>query len=184
MDLPVVFLCLLDLGAVAALPRVFFRPGRLNLRWWATAAPFLVAAAMLGAGAAGALRPTLAPSVVAECGAVALCAASLALIGFTLGTHREPLSLWHQDDDAPARLVTHGAYARVRHPFYAAFLLALLGCAAAFPHWATAAAFLYGWARLDRTAAREERRLLASAFGAEYRAYLRRTGRFLPRRSG
>jgi protein-S-isoprenylcysteine O-methyltransferase Ste14 len=33
---------------------------------------------------------------------------------------------------------------------------------------------------LNYTAAREERRLLASAFGEQYRAYVFRSGRFLP----
>jgi protein-S-isoprenylcysteine O-methyltransferase Ste14 len=39
---------------------------------------------------------------------------------------------------------------------------------------------LAGVVQLGRTARREERRLLASDFGAEYRAYMQRTGRFLP----
>lgn len=181
MNAAVLFFCLLNLGLIGALPRVFFRPGKLNLSWWATAGPFFAAAGVLAAGVAGVLAPALPASPLRDAMAVALCAGSVGLIGFTLGTHREPLSLWHQEEDAPERLVTWGAYARVRHPFYLSFLLALLGCAAAFPHAATLALFLYACVRLDRTAAREERRLLASAFGAEYVPYLSRTGRFLPR---
>ena len=181
MNPAVLFLCLLNLGLIGALPRVFFRPGRLNPAWWATAAPFFSAAGVLGAGLAGVLVPVLPASPLRDGFAVILCAASVGLIGFTLGTHREPLSLWHQQEDAPARLVTWGAYSRVRHPFYLSFLLALLGCVAAFPHAATAALLLYACVQLNRTAAREERRLLASAFGAEYAAYLSRTGRLLPR---
>lgn len=179
---PILFLGLLDLALIGALPRIFFRRGRLNLQWWLTASPFLVSAGTLLATAAGIASPMLAPTPLLEGVAVALHAGSILLIGFTLGTHREPLSLWHQPDDAPRHLVSHGAYARVRHPFYSAFLLALLGAALAVPHWATAAALAFGCLQLNRTAAREEAVLLGSPFGAEYRAYLSRTGRFIPKR--
>lgn len=181
MNLPVLVLALGNLLLIGALPRIFFRRGTLNLHWWLTASPFFAAGALLLAGAGGAVSPALPPSVLRESLAVVLCAASVALVAFTLGTHRDPLSLWHQEDDAPRRLVTWGAYARVWHPFYSAFLLALLGCAAALPHPGTAALFLFACVQLGRTAAREERRLAASPLGGEYREYLRRTGRFLPR---
>ncbi|MDP9347935.1 MAG: BamA/TamA family outer membrane protein, partial [Gemmatimonadota bacterium] len=55
-----------------------------------------------------------------------------------------------------------------------------LGCAAVLPHPATAALWVFACVQLNRTAAREERRLLASGSGAEYAEYLRRTGRFFP----
>lgn len=175
--------CLLDLALIGALPRVFFRPGRLNLRWWLTAAPFFLAGGLLLLGAFGELEPRLPAGVVSSTRLVApvLAAASIGLIGFAAGSHAEPVSLWHQPADTPARLATGGAYARVRHPFYAAFLLGLLGCVAALPVVPMAVVFLLAWLQLDRTAAREETRLLRSAHAAEYRAYLRRSGRFLPR---
>jgi protein-S-isoprenylcysteine O-methyltransferase Ste14 len=183
VSLPVL-LCLLALSLVAALPRVFFRPGRLNGRWWLTAAPFAGAGAVLLAGAVGLIEPAFpAGSPAADVlggfsGGLVL--AAVGLLGFTIGSHRDPVRLWHQDDPTPERLVTHGAYARVRHPFYAAFLLVLLACVAAFPHAGTAIALLAGGFRLNRTAALEERWLLSSRFAPEYRDYLDRTGRFLP----
>lgn len=180
MNAPVLALGLLNLALVGALPRVFFRRGRLTVRWWLTALPFFASGAALLAAGAGLLAPALGPSAVREASAAALAAISIFLIGLTVGTHREPLSLWHQPDDAPRHLVTHGAYARVRHPFYAAFLLALLACALAFPHWSTAGAFLYACFQLDRTAAREEAALVSSPWGEEYVRYRERTGRFLP----
>jgi protein-S-isoprenylcysteine O-methyltransferase Ste14 len=177
---------LLDLAFIAALPKIFFRAdGRLNVMWFVTAGPFAVCAVVLLLHAAGVLGPamTMTPALAAvhESVGVALAIGSIALIAYTLGTHRAPLALWHQTDDAPSGIVTHGAYARIRHPFYAAFLLGLAGAAIALPHPGTAIAFVYGVAILNATAAREERRLLASSFGAEYRAYVDRTGRFLPR---
>jgi protein-S-isoprenylcysteine O-methyltransferase Ste14 len=99
----------------------------------------------------------------------------------TLGAHEHELALWHQEDDAPQRLVMHGPYAHVRHPFYSSFLLALLAGLLAAPGALTAVALGWGAIALHATAVREERRLLASAFGAEYRQYRGRTGRFVPR---
>jgi protein-S-isoprenylcysteine O-methyltransferase Ste14 len=175
---PALWLCALNLLLVAALPRIFFRPGRLNLNWWLTAAPFLVAATGLvqAAVTGAAVQPAL------HLVAVPLAAASIFLIGLALGSHREPVSLWHQEDDAPRGIVVNGAYRHVRHPFYAAFLLALAASALAAPGLLTGAALLAAAMRLHATAVREERRLLASSLGPGYRAYMARTGRFLPRR--
>jgi protein-S-isoprenylcysteine O-methyltransferase Ste14 len=180
----VLVLSLCTFVVIGLLPRMFFRRGgRLVLMWWVTAFPFFVCPVALLLGYAGVL-PALTPSTwhrwLDPVSALA-SAASFGLICLTIGTHRIPLALWHQDNDAPQHLVTHGAYARIRHPFYAAFLLAFLGALAAFPHWLTLLASAYGFVVLNATAAREERRLRASAFGEEYRRYLSRTGRFVPR---
>jgi protein-S-isoprenylcysteine O-methyltransferase Ste14 len=181
---PVLLLSLVTFAAIGLLPRVFFRrDGRLVPMWWVTAFPFFLCPVTLLLGYTGALAP-LAPAAwqpwLDPVSALA-SAASFGLICLTIGTHRVPIALWHQDDDAPRHLVTYGAYARIRHPFYAAFLLAFLGAATAFPHAVTLLALAYGLIVLNATAAREERRLTASAFGEEYRRYLTRTGRFLPR---
>lgn len=174
--------CMLNLLFIAALPRAFFRRGSLNANWWLTAAPFAGAgfALLLAVPSAVAAGAELLPALFAV-GAIALACGSIALIAFTLGTHREPVSLWHQQDDTPHQLVRHGAYARVRHPFYAAFLLALMACVLAAPGPLTVVAFASAAFLLRRTAQREEARLLASGFGAEYAAYMTHTGRFTPR---
>jgi protein-S-isoprenylcysteine O-methyltransferase Ste14 len=172
---------LANLMMIGLLPRIFFRRGRLTAGWWWTALPFLGAAAALLAAAAGFARPwTGALAGPREVAAVAAHAGSLLWIGYTLGTHQRPLSLWHQRDDRPEHLVTWGAYARVRHPFYLGFLVALVGCALAFPHPVTVAALVYAAVRLERTAAREERAFLESPLASEYRRYRQRTGRLLP----
>jgi len=172
---------ILNLAVIGLLPRVFFRRGRLTTGWWLTALPFLVAGAALLGGIMGIVRPWIgALPALREAGAAALHAASLLWIGYTLGTHARPLSLWHQPEDRPDHLVTRGAYARVRHPFYLGFLLALLGCVLALPHPVTGAALLYAVVRLERTAAREERAFLGSPLADEYAEYRRRTGRLVP----
>lgn len=183
MSSPVLVLVLADFAAIGMLPRVFFRSGALNRGWWLTALPFFCCPAFLAAAALAGWRSwagTGVPVTVLGSVAAVLAAGSLALIALTLGTHRVPLALWHQDDDAPASIVTYGAYARIRHPFYAAFLLALTAACALFPHLGTVVLLGYAAVALNRTAAREEGRLAASEFGAEYRAYIARTGRFLP----
>ena len=173
---PALLLLLVNFAYIAVLPRVFFRrDGRFCPMWWVTAAPFFACGTFL-------LVASAAPGPALELGAVPLSAASIALISLTLGANRVPLALWHQANDAPVGIVMHGPYSRVRHPFYAAFLLALAAALVHSPHPVTALCLGYGLAILNATAAREERRLLASPFGAQYRAYMQRTGRFLPQR--
>lgn len=189
MSRATLLLALLDQSFVAALPVIFFRrDGRLNARWFVTAAPYMTSILLLAAALAGEIDPWTAPdrrvAAAMNAGAVVLCAASIALMAYTLGTHRIPIALWHQENDAPRHIVTWGAYRRVRHPFYASFLLCLTGTVLALPHAATLAILLYAIVALNWTAAREERRLAASEFGEEYRTYMARTGRFWPRLFG
>jgi protein-S-isoprenylcysteine O-methyltransferase Ste14 len=186
VNTPVLLLCLLDLALIGGLPRFFFRPGRLNARWWATAAPFFAAAALVAASLAGWIEPiSMSHGLTAatDISAAMLAMTSFGLMWWTIGTHQRPVRLWHQERDTPDHLVRQGAYARVRHPFYSAFLLALLACALAVPHILTAGVFAYAFLRLNHTAAGEERRFLASALAAEYREYMARAGRFWPRPS-
>lgn len=180
-------LLLLDLAYIGSLPVFFFRrDGRLGFLWWATAAPFFACAVLLLLAGLGVLHPFPRPpdawSPVLAALAVPPAAGSIALLSYTLGSHRARLALWHQVNDAPAHLVTHGAYERIRHPFYSSFLLALVGALVLFPHPGTLLSLVYGFWILNRTAQKEESRLLASEFGREYGAYVSRTGRFWPRR--
>lgn len=184
MNAPVLVLLTMNFACIGILPRIFFRSdGTLNLRWWATAAPFFVTSIFLIVAYVAGWDALVPRSWMPTLAAVAVVpgVASIALIWMTLGTHRIPLALWHQDNDAPRSIVTHGAYGLVRHPFYASFLWALFAAAVYFPHYVTGATFIYGIVALNLTAVREERRLSGSEFGTEYREYMGRTGRFLPR---
>ncbi len=184
MDASALLLLLLDFVFIGALPRLFFRSdGSFNLKWWLTALPFFLCPLYIAAGLAMGWQPFFSGTArtVLTLVSVVLSVASIALIFMTLGTHRVPLALWHQDNDAPRSIVTYGAYRRIRHPFYSSFLLAFLAALFVYPHWGTVLFAVYGLVSLNTTAAREERRLSASEFGAEYRRYLTRSGRFLPR---
>ena len=183
MYLESLLLLVLNFAFIGALPRVFFRKGEFHLTWLLTALPLFAApviVALIYFDVLGNYDPTEWEAWL-RLAAVVLNAASIALIGLTIGTNRVPLSLWHQKDDAPQNIVTFGSYRYIRHPFYSSFLLALVAAFLAAPHWLTLLTLIGGFAILNVTAAGEEKRLSASAFGEEYRQYMTRTGRFLPR---
>lgn len=181
---PLTTLLLCDFAAIGLLPVLFFRDGRYNLRWLATGAPFFIAPAALLLGATGILEPLVTlPHALQLAGhilAVVLACLSIGLIAMTVGAHRIPLALWHQDDDAPVELVTWGPYSRVRHPFYTSFIVAFVAALLAFPNVLVLACLVWATTALAVTARREERRLSVSDFGDEYRRYMATTGRFFP----
>ncbi len=110
---------------------------------------------------------------------------AVALLGFTLlqWSHQALGRNW---SDEPRliegqELVTGGPYRRIRHPIYAAFLLILGSPTLISANW------LLGGLWISMTAVdvvsriRIEEDLMLSRFGDEYREYVRRTGRVLPR---
>ena len=172
---------LLNFVIIGALPRVFFRQGgRFNLMWWLTAAPFILCSMFVALTFSEVMDHRFFESTSLEVASVAFAVTSIALIAFTLGTHRVPVSLWHQKENLPEHLVTYSAYSRIRHPFYASFIVALLGAFLYSPQPEILALLVYGFLFLNFTAAREEKQLVASQHGAEYRGYTLRTGRFWP----
>jgi protein-S-isoprenylcysteine O-methyltransferase Ste14 len=169
---------------ITILPRIFFRgDGKFNLMWWLTGfplglSPFAVVLQAKNLLPSGMVFPT---STLQEVLGTIICIAAFCLISFTIGTHRIPLSLWHQENDAPRQIVTWGAYKRIRHPFYSSFITALVGSVVAAPNVLTIIALIYGIAILNSTAAKEEQKLSASEYGQEYVDYMKGTGRFFPR---
>jgi len=176
----VLILLLCNFTAIGLLPLLFFRAdGEYNLRWLVTSAPFFAVPLILALARFGFLRIIFASNISLI--AVPLSAASIALIALTVGTHRVPLALWHQEDDAPVHLVTWGPYAYIRHPFYTSFLLAFAAAAIAFPHPLTLISLVYSAVALSLAAVREEHRLRLSEFGEDYLVYSSVSGRFFPR---
>lgn len=171
---------------IGLLPKIFFRQdGHYNMLWFVTAAPFFIGPIFF----CGLYFQVLTPAIPFESsvytltlGIGTLCnLVSVGLIALTIGTHRVPLSLWHQSNDAPRHIVTWGAYARIRHPFYTSFILAFIGCVLAAPHVGVLVLLCYTILVLNHTAAMEERKLSNTDFGDEYKAYMATTGRFFPR---
>lgn len=76
-------------------------------------------------------------------------------------------------------LVTRGPYRWVRHPFYLCMALFVLSLGLAAANWFVLTAGVVVFTLLAVRTRTEEEKLLAR-FGDPYRAYLKRTGRFLP----
>lgn len=192
----VTFLLVLNFLFIGLLPAIFFRKdGRYNLMWLVTALPYILTPLFLlssyGWGGEGNANPFLrlihfplrSPELQTwmELETVLLSTLSVIMIALTIGTHQKPLALWHQDNDAPQHLVDYGPYSQIRHPFYASFLLALLGAFFFYPTLGTLFTLAYGYISMTTTARREEQRFLASPLGDQYREYMKRAGRFAPR---
>jgi len=79
------------------------------------------------------------------------------------------------------RVVSNGVYAHVRHPMYSAFWLMGLGQAFLLPNWIAGLAGLVGFAVLFFLRVDKEERMMLDTFGEEYRTYMGRTKRVIPR---
>ncbi|MCP5245546.1 MAG: isoprenylcysteine carboxylmethyltransferase family protein [Burkholderiales bacterium] len=178
---------------VGLLPKIFFREdGKFTPMWFVTAAPWGIAPVLFIAVYFDVLAPfidtaSVVYTIMAATGTV-FCCVSIAIISMTIGTHRVPLALWHQehDNDKPQNIVTWGSYKYIRHPFYSAFIIAFIGAVLIVPHWSIVALGLYTFLILNYTASKEEKRLSAEGdgFGAQYTEYVKHTGRFFPKLSG
>ena len=78
-------------------------------------------------------------------------------------------------------LVVSGPYAKVRHPFYDCVGLIVAGSALLAANWFIAAAGTLLFVMFALRCPIEEGKLIAR-FGDEYRRYMERTGRFIPKR--
>ncbi|UCE29028.1 MAG: isoprenylcysteine carboxylmethyltransferase family protein [Candidatus Bathyarchaeota archaeon] len=115
----------------------------------------------------------------------------LRMVGLVLGIVSVPYAYWVGQTLANLysftvevqkehKLITTGPYKRVRHPLYAATLLFLIGQALISDNWlflvivlATVPGFIV---RIEK-----EEGMMIEEFGDEYRDYMKRTGRLLPR---
>lgn len=97
-------------------------------------------------------------------------------------THRDLGHNWSVSLDLRERhtLVTTGIYAMVRHPMYAGFWLMALAQALLLPNWVAGPAGLVGFGILFFGRVRREEEMMITAFGDEYRDYMRRTARVVP----
>lgn len=183
MSTAIFVLVTMNLAYIGLLPVIFFRrDGTLNYKWWLTAAPFFLSAVFVALHYVGLMQPWYGTKfgAVMEATATVFSSISIALISYTLGTHRRRLSLWHQQNDSPEHIVTDGAYKYIRHPFYAAFISTLLATAALCGSPWTLVVCASGFLMLNYTAAREEKRLQESEVGEQYKGYMTHSGRFLP----
>lgn len=78
-------------------------------------------------------------------------------------------------------LVTGGVYARLRHPIYAALWLWSLAQPLLIQNWIGGLAGVITFALLYFTRVPREEQMLLDRFGEEYRIYMKKTGRVVPR---
>jgi protein-S-isoprenylcysteine O-methyltransferase Ste14 len=105
-----------------------------------------------------------------------------ALVMFRL-THRALGRNWSISLDVREnhRLVTSGIYRRIRHPMYTAFWLWAVAQALLLPNIAAGFAGMIGFGILYFGRVSREEHMMTETFGDEYREYMGRTGRLIPR---
>lgn len=79
------------------------------------------------------------------------------------------------------QLVTHGIYRSIRHPMYLAIFLFSLAQGLMLPNWFAGWAALVPFTLMYFLRTPREERMMCEFFGDEYREYMQRTGRLLPR---
>jgi protein-S-isoprenylcysteine O-methyltransferase Ste14 len=110
---------------------------------------------------------------------IAIC--SLVLLEWSRMSVRGQYFSYLFSQDVPRFLWSSGPYAYIRHPFYASYLLAYLAAALILPGVISLLVLIVTILFYSAAAASDERKFAGSALAAEYDAYKRRTGRFLPR---
>lgn len=111
---------------------------------------------------------------------VAVAIAALAMFRLThkaLGRNWSVSLQMRQDH----KLVTEGVYARIRHPMYTAFWLWAIAQALLLPNWIAGLSGLVGFGTLYLLRVGPEEEMMIDRFGEDYRAYMARTGRLLPK---
>jgi protein-S-isoprenylcysteine O-methyltransferase Ste14 len=78
-------------------------------------------------------------------------------------------------------LVVSGPYRRVRHPMYSAFFLMAFAYALLSANWIVAIANIAAVTLMYVARVADEEQMMIDQFGEEYRAYMRSTGRLLPK---
>jgi protein-S-isoprenylcysteine O-methyltransferase Ste14 len=79
------------------------------------------------------------------------------------------------------QLITSGVYRRIRHPMYASIFLFSIAQGLLLANWLAGWGALVTFAVLYLIRTPREERMMCEAFGDQYRAYMRHTGRLWPR---
>jgi protein-S-isoprenylcysteine O-methyltransferase Ste14 len=78
-------------------------------------------------------------------------------------------------------LVVAGPYRRIRHPMYSAFFLMAFAFSLLSANWIVALANIAAVTLMYLARVADEEQMMVDQFGEEYRAYMRSTGRLLPK---
>jgi protein-S-isoprenylcysteine O-methyltransferase Ste14 len=80
-------------------------------------------------------------------------------------------------------LVTEGPYRFVRHPMYAAIILIGTGVSLLAANWVVSLSYMLPVIFMYLTRVSDEEKMMIEQFGDEYRDYMRKTGRLVPKLS-
>ena len=118
-------------------------------------------------------------SIQASIGALVLVAAMALLYR----THRDLGPAWSISLEVRDKhtLITRGIYEKLRHPMYSAFWLWAISQALLLPNWVAGLSGIVGFGTLFFARVGHEERMMLETFGDEYRAYMARTYRLIPR---
>lgn len=78
-------------------------------------------------------------------------------------------------------LVTDGPYRFIRHPMYAAIFLIGIGVSLLSANWIVALSYMMPTASLYLVRVSDEEEMMIGQFGDEYRQFMTRTGRLIPK---
>lgn len=112
---------------------------------------------------------------------LALQGLSAALFWWAIAASRAARLRFAFDTDKPAGLLTDGPYGRIRHPFYASYLLFWTGWSLASASPSSAAIVAFFAFAYTAAAQEEERNFAHSPLADDYGRYWAVTGRFWPR---
>jgi protein-S-isoprenylcysteine O-methyltransferase Ste14 len=79
------------------------------------------------------------------------------------------------------RLITKGPYSRVRHPMYTFFYIMVISTTLISANFFVGVFGILAWTLLYVVRVGDEEAMLLEQFGEEYREYMERTGRLLPK---
>jgi protein-S-isoprenylcysteine O-methyltransferase Ste14 len=107
-----------------------------------------------------------------------LCVAGIYWLFSSIGTGITPTSGTRKEH----KLVTHGVYRYIRHPLYTIGSSFIISFGMTADNWFIAMCGVLAFSLMAFRTPKEETNLIEK-FGDEYREYMKRTGRFLPRLS-
>lgn len=107
--------------------------------------------------------------------------AAVCLFWWTWWATRRDIMQFAFSSAVPNIVRMSGPYRFIRHPYYSSYLLAWIGLAIALPGVVTLAILCVMVSIYVIAARSEEAIILGSASGTSYRAYMQRTGQFMPR---
>jgi len=104
-------------------------------------------------------------------------------LGFFMWCHRSLGENWSSilEIREKHRLIQKGPYKRIRHPMYTHFWLLIISQGLILNNWPVMIYGILAWAILYFLRVGKEEEMMIEEFGKEYKKYMKKTGRLLPK---